>query len=328
MCMNDRGTRSDGTADPFYQAAYSQFCYEWSFMPGQTGYLDTPVIPTSAFAAGYNHPDCAYPDATPAISSVIGNDTTGVTAASGKGPWVSGSGIGHTLTITALGDVPVDNYGYSGPNVTTAPYNSKKVTRHYGFGTTAGTVALAGRDGIAHPLTDVSWNDLTITGTVPNNVATCAIQQQRQYGGPTTANAERCGELIITAANGKKSVDTVTVTIGTTGTSGSKVPTVLTAGQTIQSAIDAASPGDLIIVPPGNYHELLLMWKPVRLQGVGAASSIIDANAHPSQALAAWRLRVVCLFGLAPNGVPDGWSAGCANSWSAHTGFNATTSNP
>ena len=66
MCMNDRGT--DAAPDPLYQDSYSQFCYEWPFMPGETGYLDTPVVPTSAFAEGYNHPDCDYPDATPAIA--------------------------------------------------------------------------------------------------------------------------------------------------------------------------------------------------------------------------------------------------------------------
>ena len=77
MCMNDRG--SGAAADPFYQAAYSQFCYEWSFMPGQTSYMDTPVIPTSAFAPAYNHPDCAYPDATPAVAEVDGD---------GVGPWI------------------------------------------------------------------------------------------------------------------------------------------------------------------------------------------------------------------------------------------------
>src|SRR5256886_4743696 len=53
---------------------YSQFCYEIPFMPGQTQYMDTPVIPTSAFAgAGYNNPDCSYPDATPAVSEVDGD---------------------------------------------------------------------------------------------------------------------------------------------------------------------------------------------------------------------------------------------------------------
>jgi len=47
--MNDRGTSATG-ADPLYQDAYSQFCYELPFMPGQTGYFDTPVIPVAAFA--------------------------------------------------------------------------------------------------------------------------------------------------------------------------------------------------------------------------------------------------------------------------------------
>ena len=98
----------------------------------------------------------------------------------------------------------------------------------------------------------------------------CSIQQQGQYGGSTA----RCGELTITAGNGKKSVDTVTVTVG------GKPPTRLTAGQSIQASIDTARPGGLIIVTPGTFHELLLMWKPVRLPGVGAASTIIDANAH------------------------------------------------
>ena len=42
-------------------------------MPGETAYLDTPVLPTMAFADGYNLPDCEYPDLTPAISSVTGD---------------------------------------------------------------------------------------------------------------------------------------------------------------------------------------------------------------------------------------------------------------
>ena len=49
------------------------------------------------------------------------------------------------------------------------------------------------------------------------------------------------------------------------------------------------------------------MWKPVRLQGVGAASSIIDSNAFPSgRLLEPWRRHVNCLFGLTLNGVPLG----------------------
>ena len=312
FCMNDLGPTADirstivnsaGTVgpnpnfgklgtDPLFAQGYSQFCYELPFMPGTTQYLDTPVVPTSAFAgAGYNNADCAYPDATPAIKEVDGD---------GIGPWVSAPG--KMLTITALGDQQVPNNAYNGPSATTAPYNQKTVNRHFGFGTGAGSVALVGKNGVSHPLTNVNWSDLTITGTVPSGVPDCAIQQQAQYGGSTA----KCGQLVITAANGKESIDTVTVTIG------GKAPTRLTTNNpltqngpgSIQQAIDAATPGDLIIVPAGTYSEMLLMWKPVRLQGVGAASSIINATTQPAGKLDPWRRQVNCLFGLALDGWP------------------------
>jgi hypothetical protein len=286
VCMNDPGPIAGSTGmvtDPQFTQGYSQFCYELPFMPGTTQYLDTPVVPTSAFAgAGYNNVDCAYPAATPAIASVTGDVA---------GPWVSASG--HSITISALGDQVVPNYAYSGPSATTAPYNTKTINRHYGFGATQGTGSVT-IGGVAATVT--GWSDTQIIASVPGSVPACTIQQQAQYGAPTTA--ARCGELVITAGNGKQSVDTVTITIG------GKKPTVMTAGETIQSAIDAANPGDMIIVPAGNYNELLLMWKPVRLQGVGAASSIINANTQPAGKLDAWRQRVNCLFGLALNGTP------------------------
>jgi hypothetical protein len=140
--------------------------------------------------------------------------------------------------------------------------------------------------------------------------------------------------LLITAANGKQSIDTITVTIG------GKTPVHVSATSSIQGAIDAAAPGDLIIVDPtcttivaagatpattpcsagalnaatptqtasvAAHYEMLLMWKPVRLQGVGAASSIIDANANPAgKLLDPWRRHVNCLFGLTLNGTPLG----------------------
>ena len=133
-CMNDAGPISDGKGgtmtDPLFQDGYSQFCYELPFMPGQTGYFDTPVVPTSAFAGGYNNPDCAYPDATPAISEVDGDLPSGTTG--GIGPWVKAAG--HVLTIKALGDQLVDNFQYSGPAANANPFNQQKVTRHYNFG--------------------------------------------------------------------------------------------------------------------------------------------------------------------------------------------------
>ena len=78
-CMNDPGPIPDPAnsgqtiTDPAYNPAYSNFCYETAFMPGFTAYMDTPVIPTQAFAEGYNLPDSEYPDATPAIKQVDGD---------------------------------------------------------------------------------------------------------------------------------------------------------------------------------------------------------------------------------------------------------------
>jgi HYDIN/CFA65/VesB-like, Ig-like domain len=290
-CMNDPGTGT--TPDPLFNPAYSQFCYELPFMPGWTTYMDTPVVPTSAFAgAGYNNPDCDYPANTPAISEVDGDAVGG----DNKGPWVSAAG--HTLTIKALGDHTVFNYGYSGPQANTAPFNQKTVTRHYGFGSPKGTVTIGG---VTVPAASMSWSDLLITFPVPNGVPSCGIQQRTQYApGATTA---KCGELVITAANGQQSIDTVTVTVG------GKAPTHVLPSGSIQAAIDLAAPGDLLIVDPATHSEMVLMWKPVRLQGVGAASSIINAITQFGE-LDPWRRQVNCLFGLAINGQPYSSTSG------------------
>jgi len=328
--------------DPLYNPAYSQFCYEEPYMPGLTTYLDTPVVPTQAFVgAAYNNPDCAYPDTTPAIKEVDGD---------GIGPWVSATGS-RTLTITALGNVQVDNSGYSGPSANVAPFNLKKVQRHYGFGGTKGTVTIGG---YAVPAANITtWSDPSIVLSIPATAAIppCRIQQQAQYvpAGTTTA---LCGELVITAVSGRQSIDTVTVTIG------GKAPTHVAASQTIQSAIDAAAPGDLIIVDPtcnttagvttacttpsltnihspASHREMLLMWKPVRLQGAGAASTIIDANTHPAgKALDPWRRHINCFFGLALDGVPYTAAGGTnvydpsGGSSCPDTGWNYFTAQP
>jgi hypothetical protein len=125
-------------------------------------------------------------------------------------------------------------------------------------------------------------------------VPQCGLQQQAQYGG---SNA-RCGELVVTTADGKISVDTVTLTIG------GKAPTHVSSSQSVQAAIDGALPDDLIIVDPGVHTELLLMWKPVRLQGVGAVSSVLNANTQPAGKMDPWRAKVDCLFGLSRDGQP------------------------
>lgn len=297
-CMNDPympdpAHKGQTIKDPLYNPAYSQFCYEIPFMPGQTQYMDTPVVPVQAFADGYNQVDCAYPDGTPGIASVTGDSIPGNSSAGsngGAGPWVSAPL--KTLTITSVGTQQVPNNAYTGPSATKAPFNQKFITRNYGFGQQQGTVTIAGI-----PATVKSWSDAKITVVVPPLLgpdAACTIQQ-RGVATPT-----QCGQLVVTAASGKRSIDAVTVTVG------GKQPTFVsgenTAGNAIQTAIDNATPGDMIVVGPGTYKEMLVMWKPLRLQGVGATSVTVDANPHPSGKLDPWRREVGCLFGDALNG--------------------------
>src|SRR5439155_262517 len=170
--------------------------------------------------------------------------------------------------------------------------------------------------------TGVSWSDLAITGSVPSGVPNCAVQQQTQYGGPAANSPAKCGQLVITTAasaaypHGQQSVDTVTVTIG------GKTPTHVAPTASIQAAIDAARPGDMLMIDPTTrptaalpavpaiHQALLLMWKPVRLQGVGAAASVINANTHPAGKIDVWRRQVNCLFGVAINGGESTGSGG------------------
>ena len=42
------------------------------------------------------------------------------------------------------------------------------------------------------------------------------------------------------------------------------------------------------MVSPGTYDESLIMWKPVQLQGWGAASTVINAVNIPGEKLTAW----------------------------------------
>jgi hypothetical protein len=274
-CINDPGPIKDPATgqmitDPQYNAAYSNFCYTLPFMPGRTTYLDTPVLPVAAFAAGYNPADCAYPDATPGIARVDADGTGNF------GPYLPVSG--GRLTVKALGfdgtrdvGVQVPNPAYAGPFALTGLPSQRNITRHYGFGSTQGTVKIGN---VTIKPAQVVWANDSLSIDVP-------------AGTPT-------GELVVAAANGKSSVDAVTVTMG--GPAPKRVQG--TSGQTIQAAIDAASPGDLILVDAGTYNELVIMWKPVRLQGVGAASVIINAAKYPTGKLGAWRPAINSLFSV------------------------------
>jgi len=264
-CMNDPGPIPDGAGgmmiDPNFNPAYSNFCYTLQYMPGTTTYLDTPVLPVAAFASGFSPADCAQPTGSPKISAVETD--------LGDGPLVraSAGGTTHTVTLHSVGMADVPNPDYLGPlDPAGAP---RLVTRDYGFGA-PGQVTL---DGV--PLTIVSWTNDTITVNAPTSNTT--------------------GELLVTNGSGVTSESGITLTVS--DISEANVRRVPLEHATIQAAIDAANPGDIVLVSSGTYNERVIMYKPVKLQGSGLGT-LINGVINPTQSLADWRAKIDCLFGI------------------------------
>ena len=140
-----------------------------------------------------------------------------------------------------------------------------------GFGTAAGLVQLSYSDGTKQNLGVQSWADASIVARVPTNAST--------------------GQLTVIRSNGVATVMGITLHVRTA----SYNPTVRRVPAqfaTIQAAIDGASPGDLILVAPGTYLENPIMYKPVKLQGYGAGSTIIDSLYQTQDAVTAWDAKV------------------------------------
>jgi hypothetical protein len=147
--------------------------------------------------------------------------------------------------------------------------------RDYGFGDNTGIIKVGGV-----PLDVIAWTDTAITARVPGGVST--------------------GQLLLTRGdNGRETVMGITFHVG------GHVRRVY-PGQKIQDAIDTASRGDIILVTPGVYQENLIMWKPVKLQGSGAWSTVVDGSFFSIENQAAWDAKVQALFDSgAVSHIPD-----------------------
>jgi len=278
-CMNDPGD-DPNAPDPNWNQLYSTFCYTLQYMPGVTTYLDTPVVPVAAFTGPDQFPlDCEVADGTPRIYSVdvLTNGVGGgpyIPAVDPSGPAPPVVVGDHTITITSMGATQVQNPRYcnaaSGACPAGADLVNKVVTRDYGFGA-PGTVTLG--DLGALPCT---WGE-PITCTVAD-------------GTPLSDLGGR--QLTVTRGNGRSTVAGVTVQVGLRSGANAIVVGPPPGGpldHTIQNAIDAAQSNDLLLVKPGIYSELVVMWKPVQLQGAGEGSTVINAVKAPTDKLEVWR---------------------------------------
>lgn len=216
-------------------------------------------------------------------------------------------------------------YAVSAPYVNVSNNTDRSFTiSGLGFGATQGNgqVTLNGVN-LATP----SWTDTQITATVPGNTA----------GGPK--------QLMVTAANGQSTVNGLTFHVLTTtaALADRYNPTIREVGpgktyapaetlpaaanHAIQRALDAARPGDLVVVYPNNpsanprqnprgaYYENLIISKRVKLQGVGPGSpdgsvrgSIIDGGAFAGDSPVAtdWHTKIGTLTWAGNQTIYDG----------------------
>jgi len=234
-------------------------------MPGVTTYLDTPVVPVAAFTGPDQFPlDCEFPDGTPRIWEVQGD---------GVGPYVADASTGTaTITITSMGITSVQNPNYcnaaAGADACVGADTANKfITRDYGFGP-------SGQVFIGDQPIPAAWDDPvagTITATLP--------------AGTTT------GQLrIVRDDNNLESISAVTVQVGlrTNADVAYVTPSGGALAHDIQNAIDNAKANDLILVGCGQANEMVVMWKPVQLQGSGECT-IINAVKAPTDKLDVWR---------------------------------------
>jgi large repetitive protein len=239
------------TLDPHFNKSYTQFCYNFQYLPGKTTYLDTPVLPIAAFAGPQQYSlDCEQQAGTPAIRSVSNS--------ANQGPWVAAGG--QQLQIVSMGTRPVLNPAYN--NEEPGEGVPKLVNRDFGFGAVPGTVTIGG---VAAAV--VSWTDAAVVVTVPAGSAGGQLLVTRGDNGVTTARG-------------------VSVHVG------GAAPTVVTDGQSIQAAVDAALPGALVTVAPGTYEEQVIVDKRVRIQGFGAGATLLNPVAQPTEKLRQWRVSV------------------------------------
>ncbi|MET0065248.1 MAG: choice-of-anchor Q domain-containing protein [Candidatus Thiodiazotropha sp.] len=274
----DPGTGIDGSGqpkmivDPFFDPRYSQFCYTFQYMPGTITYLDTPVVQIAAFAGVGQYPlDCEQPTSTPMISSV--------TRVGGGGPFAL---AGESIRIDSMGhNVSVPNPEWDGVNQA-----EKNILRDYRFSAQAQAWiedALGNRTQLSR--VQSGSNPFHIEASIPTGVA--------------------AGEYQLTVVNndGAETPTGVTLTVGLSegvGVRGNGEPFnvwhVPGDFATIQEAIGnplegqpGVEAGDLILVAPGIYDELVIMWKPVKLQGWGAGAVTINARQSPTEKIIHWR---------------------------------------
>ena len=291
MAADPRDPNGPRVPDPYWNPAIGIAPVPLDYWPGKVNYADTPVIPIGAFQGGPNGQlDVEPPSRTPVIQAVAGT-VVGTNA----GPYIASKSAHVTLTSAGLTQVLDPTYQIKGVPA------RMSIIRDYGFGT-GGTVTLTPTDRSAPPVAAsiVSWNTTNVVFTVGSAPGT-----------PTPSGGTEWQVMVTRADSGQRSQIGITLSYEPDSTRVHVVnppPPSAPAGliqpaappnTNIQAVVDAAAPGDLVIVPVSapTWNEYVVMWKPIRLQGSGAGT-IINGVPDPQTRVPAWHKKITTCWAV------------------------------
>jgi hypothetical protein len=252
VVVDDPGTKAspNPTFDPNLLTATTP-TEAW---PGLTTQLDTPVDPISGTGCDFSVAPDGTASTTPELLQV-------------SRPYVLASNTGTARRITIQGDF----IGPAGPTGPTGGHINLTDAR------TGNVTTLTRANGGV-----VSWTPGS--GSTPDTIViqVPALNTSTFRPGPK--------QLTIVGAmsnGGQSSVNGITVhVLGSNGSGNNAVtynppivnvpapPPAGTNPHALQNAIDAAAPGSLVVLSPGVYNENVLLWKPLKIQGLGPGGLI------------------------------------------------------
>jgi Polysaccharide lyase family 4, domain II len=196
-------------------------------------------------------------------------------------PLVVAGDVGRSVTFTGAG-------------IPNQPRTITSVVPGVSFQISGGGVT-SSASGRTATITKTDNNALVNDGTFVIDAATsasdagAAVSGAGIPGGATIVGSASFGSLsgFILSAKATATSFPATVPLTITVSFPAYNPTVVnvpppppTGAGNLQSAIDAAAPGSLIVLSPGTYNENVLVWKPLKIQGLGPGGII---GAHELQ---------------------------------------------
>jgi hypothetical protein len=164
-----------------------------------------------------------------------------------------------------------------GPYVTSAGGALTLTGSGFGMG---GVVTLGGV-----PLPTTGWSDTVITASIPAFPTSLSAAQRR---------ALLARQLMVTRSDGATTPMGITVFQARP----QDLPVVVVnpgPGTPLQTAIDTAPAGALVLVRAGTYPEAVIVWKDLYLQGAGAGVTTLVAGPRTPAQVAAWQSRMTAL---------------------------------